>query len=168
MTLLLTFKTSVVCCARCQQDHPDLEFRELNNPGEIKASHWALCPTNGQPILLRISKDGAKRVNIPKSDPRIGAAFDRFWNAYPRKIAKPHAFSSFTSDMVDKIEDILEAIRIQRTMPAWTKDNGQFIPHPATWLRARRWEDQMHAVNPPARQLRTAAGQSVADIRNRK
>jgi hypothetical protein len=167
MTLLLTFKTSIVCCARCQQDHADLEFRELNNPGEIKASHWSLCPTNGQPILLRIAKDGARRMNIPKSDPRIGASFDRFWNAYPviKRKAKPHAFNSFTSEMVDKIEDILEALRWQKTTLDWTKDNGQFIPHPATWLRRRQWEDQMPT---PQRQLRAVPGQSVADIRNRK
>jgi len=23
-----------------------------------------------------------------------------------------------------------------------TKDGGAFVPHPATWLRARRWEDE--------------------------
>jgi len=24
----------------------------------------------------------------------------------------------------------------------WQRDGGQFIPHPATWLNGRRWEDQ--------------------------
>jgi len=23
----------------------------------------------------------------------------------------------------------------------WRKDSGQFIPHPATWLNAKGWED---------------------------
>ena len=25
----------------------------------------------------------------------------------------------------------------------WNRDNGQFIPHPATWLNQRRWEDEL-------------------------
>lgn len=24
----------------------------------------------------------------------------------------------------------------------WRKDNGQFIPYPSTWLRAKGWEDE--------------------------
>ena len=24
----------------------------------------------------------------------------------------------------------------------WKKDGGKYIPHPATWLRARGWEDE--------------------------
>ena len=24
----------------------------------------------------------------------------------------------------------------------WIKDGGRFIPHPASWLNAARWEDQ--------------------------
>ncbi|MNH08813.1 hypothetical protein D3C79_682460 [compost metagenome] len=25
----------------------------------------------------------------------------------------------------------------------WTKDGGQFIPHAATWLNGKRWEDEL-------------------------
>ena len=25
----------------------------------------------------------------------------------------------------------------------WTKDNGQFIPYPTTYLNQRRWEDEI-------------------------
>ncbi|RNF93802.1 hypothetical protein EFK07_03350 [Pseudomonas putida] len=25
----------------------------------------------------------------------------------------------------------------------WTKDSGQFIPHAATWLNGKRWEDEL-------------------------
>jgi hypothetical protein len=42
-------------------------------------------------------------------------------------------------------EAIVKAIEAQRRWPQWAKDGGQFIPHPASWLNARRWEDQ-----PPA------------------
>jgi hypothetical protein len=36
---------------------------------------------------------------------------------------------------------MLAAIVIQRTSRAWTKDGGDYIPHPKTWLHQGRWED---------------------------
>lgn len=49
--------TSIVGCARCWgEGHKNLTFRKLEHPvddptGEY--THWAPCPTNGEPILLR-------------------------------------------------------------------------------------------------------------------
>ena len=31
----------------------------------------------------------------------------------------------------------------QKQSAQWSKDNGQFIPHPTTWLNGKRWEDQI-------------------------
>lgn len=39
-------------CARCGESHYDLEFQPLTRPTEW--SHWAPCPTNGEPIMLKI------------------------------------------------------------------------------------------------------------------
>ena len=36
---------------------------------------------------------------------------------------------------------MVSAIAVQATSPAWTKDGGQFIPHPSTWLNEGRWQD---------------------------
>ena len=40
------------------------------------------------------------------------------------------------------VDVLLAAIASQKKSPQWQKDNGQFIPHPATWLNGQRWEDQ--------------------------
>lgn len=45
-------------CARCQGDgHPDLTFAPLTHDVELDEeedfTHWAPCPANGEPILLR-------------------------------------------------------------------------------------------------------------------
>lgn len=46
----------ISCCARCGKDHPDVTFEPFKRPhGEW--THWAACPTNGQPILMRITAD---------------------------------------------------------------------------------------------------------------
>ncbi|MFL5312237.1 MAG: hypothetical protein ACJ79H_17530 [Myxococcales bacterium] len=48
--------SSVVHCARCGGDHPDLTFKPLTIPIELGPpgglTHWAPCPTNGEPILM--------------------------------------------------------------------------------------------------------------------
>ena len=53
-----------------------------------------------------------------------------------------------------KIDDelldvILTAIERQKASDQWTKDNGQFIPHPATWLNQKRWEDETIPASKP-------------------
>lgn len=50
-------------CARCKRDHGNGEvvYEKLDHPiqvhagdeiGTVTATHWAPCPTNGQPILM--------------------------------------------------------------------------------------------------------------------
>ena len=41
------------------------------------------------------------------------------------------------------MEQILNAVEIQKQSDQWTKDGGQFIPLPATWLNNSRWEDDV-------------------------
>lgn len=44
-------------CARCGKDHRGLWFEQMDNPvvdsDGTPWTHWAPCPTNGQPILWR-------------------------------------------------------------------------------------------------------------------
>jgi len=70
--------------------------------------------------------------------------FEVFWKHYPRKQGKGEALKAWkvirpNRDLVVKM---LRAIKTQSASADWQKDNGQFIPHPATWLRAQRWEDE--------------------------
>jgi len=40
------------------------------------------------------------------------------------------------------VETLLSAIERQKCGEQWHKDNGQYIPNPATWLNQGRWEDE--------------------------
>jgi hypothetical protein len=44
-------------CARCGGDHNELHFERLEMPviddDGTTWTHWAPCPANGQPILMR-------------------------------------------------------------------------------------------------------------------
>ena len=73
--------------------------------------------------------------------------FDRFWSAYPRKVAKPAARKKFESLNPDGplLEKMIQAVERQKKSDQWTKDDGRFIPHPANWISQRRWEDELPA-----------------------
>lgn len=72
--------------------------------------------------------------------------FIKFWKAYPRKNGKIKAWDNWESAMLSKvlppIDVILKAISEQRTSRQWSRDDGQFIPHPSTWLHQGRWDDE--------------------------
>jgi hypothetical protein len=73
--------------------------------------------------------------------------FISFWESYPRRIGKGKAFESYKKikDPRPSLQIILDAIKIQNKTDQW-KDVS-FIPHPATWLNQRRWEDEFEPLN---------------------
>lgn len=100
------------------------------------------CPRN--PIQ---SESNPIRNPNPNAHTR-GAAFETFWKAYPRKEGKEKARLAFEKADAD-LETLLSALEQHKKSPQWTKDGGQFIPHPATWLNGKRWEDQVCASGNP-------------------
>ncbi|MGL4649549.1 MAG: YdaU family protein [Caldilineaceae bacterium] len=74
--------------------------------------------------------------------------FDVFWKACPRKTAKAKAAKAFARLKPDEalLAVMLQALAVQSRSEQWTKDGGQFIPHPATWINERRWEDEGMSV----------------------
>lgn len=94
---------------------------------------------------------GAKKPGKAKRPSLGGPLFDRFWMAYPRKVAKPAALAAFAKIAPDEatLERMLAALAKQSRADGWLKDNGKFIPHPATWLNQRRWEDEDVPPAPP-------------------
>lgn len=67
--------------------------------------------------------------------------FEQFWNAYPKKTGKGGAYTSWKKQK-PKLADVLTALSWQTIQPDWVKENGQFVPMPATYLNQRRWEDE--------------------------
>ena len=79
----------------------------------------------------------------PKTD-AIASMFTRFWDAYPRHEAKQTALKAFQKINPDEnlLETMLSAIARFKETAQWQEDGGQYVPHPATWLNQRRWEDE--------------------------
>lgn len=66
--------------------------------------------------------------------------FESFWKTYPKKVGKPSAIKAFKR-VQSSLDDILQNLEIMVVSEAWTKNAGQYVPNPATYLNDRRWED---------------------------
>lgn len=73
--------------------------------------------------------------------------FDVFWKAYPRKQGKQAALKAWRKlePGPDLQASILDALEAHKASSQWQKDDGQYIPYPATWLNGGRWEDEIDA-----------------------
>lgn len=110
------------------------------NPAKEEVSYAESTQSKGKERKEKVKESN----NAPARE-----GFDSFWKSYPKKKAKGDAEKAFSKLKPDDLllKTILEAIKAQARSPDWTKDGGQFIPHPATWLNQRRWEDEV--TQPP-------------------
>jgi phage replication O-like protein O len=71
--------------------------------------------------------------------------FSRFYAAYPKKRAKQDAIKAWRKISPENglFETIMAAVVKQKRSDDWTRENGRFIPNPASWLNGRRWEDEV-------------------------
>jgi hypothetical protein len=80
----------------------------------------------------------ARRSSVPVDDPTFG----EFWAIYPRREAKGNAIKAWAKAISEGVarETILKAVATFRQRCAG--QDPKFIAHPASWLNARRWEDE--------------------------
>jgi hypothetical protein len=70
--------------------------------------------------------------------------FAQFWEAYPKKRKKLDAQKAFNQARRSGVTlaHMLEALDWQRSQSQWVRDDGQYIPFPASWLRAGSYDDE--------------------------
>ena len=87
--------------------------------------------------------------------------FEEFWKIYPKKVKKADARKAWlqTTAIRPPIADLLKAVYAARAAKDWLKEDGEYIPHPSSWLRGERWEDQ-HEVD--LSQLSSSTGKVCA------
>lgn len=68
--------------------------------------------------------------------------FEEFWKAYPKKRDKQKSMAAWIKKQPD-LPKVLKALKEQVNSEQWTKDAGQFIPLPSTWINGARWEDEI-------------------------
>jgi hypothetical protein len=103
----------------------------------------------GDGVLVK-KKEVLKEEGPKEENPHSTLAFEQFWKAYPRKVGKADARKAWEvlrkSKKLPGILKLLRSIEAQKGTDQWLKDGGQFIPHPATWLRGGRWDDEFDSL----------------------
>lgn len=125
---------------RSKYPEPDNNCSNMNSY-EIICNHMnadvPVIQSESNTISESESESNAKGARRSREE-----AFEKFWSAYPRKEGKQKAKAAFEKVNVH-MDVLLNAIEQQKKSAQWTKDGGQFIPHPTTWLNGKRWEDEV-------------------------
>lgn len=78
------------------------------------------------------------------------AAFEKFWDIYPKKRGKDTAnkvWDKLKGD-ADLYYEICNAVIAWSETEDWQKNDGQFIPHASTFLNQKRWQDEIPPPKP--------------------
>jgi hypothetical protein len=111
-----------------------------------------ICCSNFERKTGDINKQKQKQKNLKNvftdvntsESSHISPMFIEFWKAYPRKENKPTAVRAFgkikpmSREVLDKI---LHGIELWKNSEMWSET--QCIPHPATFLNNKKWEDEI-------------------------
>jgi hypothetical protein len=128
-----------------------LGMTKTGSIGQIVVVHWGQRQSKTALSGYERTKRHRERTKSKEQIENVQEdAFADFWSAYPRKTQKQIAFTSWCKINPDPElkKKILAALQQHSKSTSWTKDDGQFIPYPATWLNQRRWEDET-TVNRP-------------------
>jgi len=89
-------------------------------------------------------------------------SFNEFWKVYPRHESKKESAQAF-SKVTESLEVLIKAVKEQTIAKAWDKpENKQFVPHAATWLNQRRWEDEVVQEAPVNKLLPLGTDKQIA------
>jgi predicted phage replisome organizer len=103
------------------------------------------CKTNSKANVSRTDIDiDIDKEHSSSAEPKDGR-FDEFWTAYPKKVGKAAAKKAYAKikPTAELHEQMLRAIDTAKRSDQWQRDNGQYIPHPTTWLNRGGWDDEL-------------------------
>lgn len=113
-------------------------LRAKPEPELIEASQ---CSPNVRTSDTELEKE--KEKEIKKELKRVDIGFGEFWKAYPKKKAKGQAEKAWKKIDPSLFTEILDALENHKMTKDWIKEEGKYIPYPASWLNAKRWEDDV-------------------------
>jgi len=130
-----------------EEDRREYHRNYWNEKRSIKTNSTDSTP------LKRLNTTQATQLNQPIAEAYANAeaintiikpdGFDVFYKAYPRKVGKTAAGKAFAKAKAGAhLVDILADIASRQSSGEWTAEKAQFIPHPATYLNGKRWEDE--------------------------
>ena len=111
----------------------------------------------------------AGEKNPPKKTSAQEARFFEFWKAYPKKVGKASCLKAWQKIKPDQalFTTIMQAVEQQKHSEQWTKESGQFIPNPLTWLSQGRWDDELKEARSNEKNGQSASGNAGSHFERR-
>lgn len=81
---------------------------------------------------------------------KLSQGFSAFWIRWPRKVAKLEAEKAWKHTVTPEDEAPIQAA-LDWQVPMFEQRESEHIPHAATWIRGRRWEDEKPKRTTPNR-----------------
>lgn len=127
--------------ATVQQKQLNGEFASSKTQANDKQNSTTKTKTKDKDI------DKDKDNAVASSNSEAASRFGAFWESYPRKIGKGAARAAFErlNPDAELFESLMSALESHKRSAQWTKDDGQYIPNPVTWIDQMRWEDELPA-----------------------
>lgn len=122
---------------RAIKEVPVSVLKALGFDSVPEAIHSLLKATIGPELLNTNSNSNPNRTEL----------FQRFWAAYPLKVGKKKAEKVWEKINPDTglFHVIMAGLERAKKSRKWLKDNGDYIPHPTTWLNGEHWNDEPEA-----------------------
>lgn len=93
---------------------------------------------------------------------KLAQGFGSFWTRWPRKVAKLEAEKAWKQVVTPEDEPLIHAA-LDWQVPVFEQRDPERVPHAATWLRGRRWEDEQPAPPKPKTAPPTLTRHSVVE-----
>jgi hypothetical protein len=136
-------------------DYTDQDYEQ-----DQKAKYWL----NGEPqteYLAAAACGNVEKRKLPRGghDPE---GFAKFWQQYPRKTAKANAQSAWNrlKANAELQATILHDLAQRKQVDHQWRDVA-FVPHPATYLNGKRWEDEIVKPSSPPTALKHASAKQT-------
>ena len=122
-------------------EHGDYGTRYLRNTVFTEHGENGPIQSTNNNKVLNIQSTKTNKVQKIGVSPEIQTMFDEFWSIYPKKVDKKGSLRAFKN--IPKLKEvfpaIIKALEIQKESTQWTKDHGQYIPNPTTYIHQERW-----------------------------
>ena len=124
------------------QDEPSESETNLKKHGNVNGNVNVLINPPVSPLT-----GGTDATKEPYS-----AEFQNFWQAYPKKTGKDAAWRAWKNKKregrLPPVTELVGRLDEFKKTEQWTRDGGQYIPNPSTWLNQCRWLDELPGSTP--------------------
>lgn len=138
--------------SRYNKDNNDVtnDNNVITNDNYVKNDLTNVTVYDNDNVNVNVNDNNIKTIPPKAADDE---RFETFWKTYPKKVGKKDAQRAWKKIKPDKdlFDRIIKAVTDWKDSDQWTKDGGQYIPNPATWLNRGSWDDEIPKVRAPVK-----------------